>query len=128
MRYDFSNVTLQTMIEEYKLLLRDYKSLIDQAKAPDGDGHIYEGPDCLLCGHFGPADEPEKCQGRVHYSTVVKENEALKLEVAKLKEDLYSIKNVAHFKPEARILELEKECERQREVILDYLANEYKAY
>lgn len=33
-------------------------------------GHIYDGPDCLLCGHFGPADEPTLCAAETRFAEV----------------------------------------------------------
>lgn len=26
-----------------------------------GDGHVYDGPDCILCGCFGPVDGAGPC-------------------------------------------------------------------
>jgi len=38
---------------------RDLKALRDQFKVWKG-GHLYDGPDCIFCGHFGPADDPDE--------------------------------------------------------------------
>lgn len=38
----------------------DLRSLRKQAREWRG-GHIFDGPDCLLCGVFGPTDEEDPC-------------------------------------------------------------------
>jgi hypothetical protein len=45
------------LVMERDGLKHDLKELVDQLKKWHGE-HLYNGPDCVFCGHFGPADDP----------------------------------------------------------------------
>lgn len=42
------------------------------------DGHIYYGPECILCGHFGPTDEPEPCDAEKRFALLKRERDEWK--------------------------------------------------
>jgi hypothetical protein len=68
---------LASLKAQLEQVTREHKGLIYQIEMRGGaHGHIYEGSDCLLCGHFGPADEPEPCDAEKRFAQLRAQLEA----------------------------------------------------
>ncbi len=55
----------------------ELEALRGQLKRWTSGKHIYDGPDCVLCGHCGPVDEPEPCIALLPRTTLDKVRRAL---------------------------------------------------
>ena len=67
-------------MSNYETMEREFRqeliAIVERLKNGKG-GHIYYGPDCLLCGHYGPNDAPEFCVWEGAITRAIAEREEL---------------------------------------------------
>jgi hypothetical protein len=60
----FSTVGEELVVPRLRELLEESYKMIDHYRGQASAEHIFEGPDCVLCGCFGPIEDDQPCVPR----------------------------------------------------------------